>query len=133
MTREPYTPPVPGLTGPITPPEPPVDEAKTAPAPDLVEPEVVEPEPEPELVMKHCDEIAEAVGGWDAMPLSPYAARTLTNRHDKRVLVLRFETLDALETYFIEELIGSGMMADSSSKVIGTTLLIWDRDKGDAT
>ena len=34
---------------------------------------------------------------------------------------------------FIEELIGTGMMTGSFSKVIGTTLLIWDRDKGDAT
>ena len=65
--------------------------------------------------------------------MPPYTARTLTNKHGKKVLRLRFETFDALEKYFIEELIVSGMMTGSSSKVIGTTLLIWDRDKGDAT
>ena len=104
MARQPYTPPVPDLVGPLNPP-----------------------------VARHYDEIADAVGGDDAMPAPPYAAQSFTNKHGKKVLRLRFETFDALEKYFIEELIGTGMMTGSSSKVIGTTLLIWDRDKGDAT
>ena len=56
------------------------------------------------------------------------SAESTRNKHGKAVLRLRFESFEALETYFADELIGSDMMKGSASKVIGTTLLIWDRN-----
>ena len=55
-------------------------------------------------------------------------AESTRNKHGKAVMRLRFESFEALEAYFADELIGSDMMEGSASKVIGTTLLIWDRN-----
>lgn len=56
-----------------------------------------------------------------------YTVERIANRNGKTVVRLKFETFEELELFFIEELIGSGVMEGSASKVIGTTLLIWDR------
>lgn len=82
-----------------------------------------EPEPRP-----HYAEIADATSEHADAPRPPYTVQTITNKHGKAVLRLRFESFEALETYFADELIGSDMMKGSASKVIGTTLLIWDRN-----
>ena len=55
-------------------------------------------------------------------------AESTRNKHGKAVLRLRFESFEALEAYFADELIGSDMMEGSASKAIGCTLLIWDRN-----
>lgn len=78
--------------------------------------------------MTHYAEIADATSEHADTPRPPYTAQTITNKHGKAVLRLRFESFEALETYFADELIGSDMMEGSASKVIGTTLLIWDRN-----
>lgn len=45
----------------------------------------------------------------------------------KIVVRLGFRDFATLERFFSEELIGAPMMSGSVSKIIGTTLLIWDR------
>ncbi len=76
----------------------------------------------------HYAEIADATSKHADVPPPPYTAQRITNQHGKAVLRLRFESFESLETYFADELIGSDMMEGSASKVIGTTLLIWDRN-----
>lgn len=56
-----------------------------------------------------------------------YEADSFINPNGKHVTRMRFASFEDLERFFVEELIGSDMMKGSSSKVIGTTLLIWDR------
>jgi len=51
-----------------------------------------------------------------------------TNKKGKLVGRFRFQNFEDLEAFFAEELIGSAVMKDKSSKVIGTTLLIWNRN-----
>lgn len=55
-------------------------------------------------------------------------AEATRNKHGKAILRLRFDTFKALEEYFAEELIGSPLMEGSASKVIGTTIIIWDKE-----
>jgi hypothetical protein len=123
MTREPYRPTVPDFGA--QPEENELDRnghpnlARTYIAPNPMQ----EPEPQP-----HYAEIADATSEHADAPPPPYTAQTITNRHGKNVLRLRFENFEALERFFVEELIGSDMMKGSASKVIGTTLLIWDRN-----
>lgn len=69
-----------------------------------------------------------ATGEHAAAPPPPYTAQKITNRHGKAVLRLRFENFEELERFFMDELIGSDAMKGSASKVIGTTLLIWNRN-----
>ena len=83
----------------------------------------VEPETRP-----HFEEIADATSEHADAPPPPYTAQTITNRHGKKVLRLRFEDFEELERFFMDELIGPDAMKGSASKVIGTTLLIWDRN-----
>lgn len=66
-----------------------------------------------------------------AKPIADFPAKvdTFKNKHGATVLRLRFETFEALEAYFAENLIGADAMKGSASKVIGKTLLIWDRKK----
>jgi len=116
MTREPYRPTVPDFTTPKE--ETPLDcnghpnLARTYIAPNPTQEPEAKPAPEPQ-------EIKEA----------PFCnAESTRNKHGKAVLRLRFESFEALEAYFADELIGSDMMEGSASKVIGTTLLIWDRN-----
>ena len=73
-------------------------------------------------------EIADATSEHADAPPPPYTAQTITNRHDRKVLRLRFEDFEELERFFMDELIGPDAMKGSASKVIGTTLLIWDRN-----
>lgn len=56
-----------------------------------------------------------------------YTVDRIANRYGKTVLRLKFKNFEEMELFFIEELIGSDVMEGSASKVIGTTLLIWDR------
>ena len=56
-----------------------------------------------------------------------YTVELETSKHGKEIHVLRFDTSDELERFFIEELIGSETMKGRASKAIGATLLIWDR------
>ena len=56
-----------------------------------------------------------------------YRAHHFKNAHGARITRIRFPTFEELEEFFIEELIGSEEMAGCASKVIGKTLLIWDR------
>lgn len=56
-----------------------------------------------------------------------FEMQRIANTHGKTVLRLKFASFEALELFLIEELIGSDLMKGSASKVIGTTLLIWDR------
>jgi len=56
-----------------------------------------------------------------------YTAEVVTNDRGVSVLRLQFRTGAELERFFIHELLGSEAMKGSASKVIGTTLLIWDR------
>jgi len=57
-----------------------------------------------------------------------YQVDHLKNKHGARITRFRFKTFEELELFFMDELIGSDMMEGSASKVIGTTLLIWDRN-----
>lgn len=57
-----------------------------------------------------------------------YEVEHLTNKRGARITRLRFKNFEDLERFFVDELIGSQMMDGSASKVIGTTLLIWDRN-----
>ncbi len=57
-----------------------------------------------------------------------YEVEHLTNKRGARITRLRFKSFEDLERFFVDELIGSQMMDGSASKVIGTTLLIWDRN-----
>lgn len=76
----------------------------------------------------------QALAAWREKPGSVFyigstdTAQTIMNQHGKTVLRLCFKDFEELERFFVEELIGSGMMKGSASKVIGTTLLIWDRN-----
>lgn len=100
-TREPYRPSIPdGMDGPVT-----------------------GPGPQP-----YYAEIADATSEHADAPPPTYTAQTITNKHGKDVLRLRFESFGAMEAFFADELIGSDMMEGHASKVIGTTLLIWDRN-----
>lgn len=117
MTREPYRPTVPDFGRNNE--ENPVDRNGH---PNLARP-YVEPEPQP-----HYAEIADATSEHADAPPPPYTAQTITNKHGKNVLRLRFQSFDELERFFMDELIGSDAMKGSASKVIGTTLLIWDRN-----
>lgn len=80
-----------------------------------------------EAFQPHYAEIADATSEHADAPPPPYTAQTITNKHGKNVLRLRFEDFEELERFFMDELIGSDAMKGSASKVIGTTLLIWDR------
>lgn len=51
----------------------------------------------------------------------------ITNRRGVKVTQLCFASVEDLEVFFIEELIGSDLMAGSASKAIGKTLLIWEK------
>lgn len=104
MTREPYRPTVPDF--------------------DALERAAAQGE---EALEAHYAEIADATSEHADAPPPPYTAQTITNKHGKNVLRLRFENFEELERFFMDELIGSDMMKGSASKVIGTTLLIWDR------
>jgi hypothetical protein len=59
--------------------------------------------------------------------LISYTAKSFRNGRGKRVVRMQFESIKDLETFFIHELIGSDFMKLSSSKAIGSVLLIWDR------
>lgn len=115
MTREPYRPTVPDFGRNNE--ENPVDRNGH---PNLDRP-YVEPQP-------HYAEIADATSEHADAPPPPYTAQTVTNKHGKDVLRLRFNNFEELERFFMDELIGSDAMKGSASKVIGTTLLIWDRN-----
>lgn len=60
------------------------------------------------------------------MSAAEYTLHIETNTQGSRILVLRFQSARSLEHFFID-LIGTGMMDKSDTKVIGTTLLIWDK------
>ena len=60
--------------------------------------------------------------------LAQYTVEVCQNSNRDTYLRLRFNSFDALETFFCENLIGSGLTAGFASKVIGTTLLIFDRN-----
>lgn len=57
-----------------------------------------------------------------------YTARRVKNRQGVTVLALDFETTDDLQAFFVNQLIGTNMGKKSEHEVIGTTLLIWDRE-----
>ena len=40
---------------------------------------------------------------------------------------LEFDTIPQLETFFLDELIGTELLDQSETKTIGTVLLIWDK------
>jgi hypothetical protein len=56
-----------------------------------------------------------------------YKVDTLT-RKGRAVTRLRFDTFEDLEEFFLDKLIGSDLMIGQASKVIGKTLLIWERN-----
>jgi len=60
-------------------------------------------------------------------PPPAYKAKIIRNKQGKAVMRMEFEGVEELELFFMDELIGSDMMKGSASKVIGTTLLIWDK------
>jgi len=80
-------------------------------------------EPQP-----HYYQIADATSEHADAPPPPYTAQTVTNKHGKTVLRLIFKNIEALERFFMDQIIGSDMMKGSASKIIGTTLLIWDHN-----
>lgn len=51
---------------------------------------------------------------------------TIETPQGEPVLRLRFDSLEALEEYYVAWLIRSPASADSKAETIGTTLLIWD-------
>jgi hypothetical protein len=62
-----------------------------------------------------------------AAALTPYTATSFRNARGKQVVRMQFESTKDLETFFTHELIGADFMKLSSSKAIGSVLLIWDR------
>ncbi len=57
----------------------------------------------------------------------PKEIAVVKNRRGIPVMRYRFLSPEDLERWFIEELVGSEDMDGCASKVVGTTLLIWDR------
>lgn len=114
MTREPYRPTVPDFGAQSEEKE--LNRTEKEPASYIAPNPMHEPEPQPAT--------DEPRSGGKTI----YTASNTRNKHGKNVLRLRFKNFDDLETYFTNELIGSELMKGSASKVIGTTLLIWDRN-----
>lgn len=57
-----------------------------------------------------------------------YFTQHLTNANGVTYTKIAFRSFDDLERFFVENMIGSAIVAGQSSKVIGTTLLIFDRN-----
>lgn len=72
-------------------------------------------------------EIADATSKHADATAPAYTAKTVKNKNGASVTMMRFRDFEALEAFFMDELIGSDFMKGRASKVIGTTLLIWDR------
>jgi hypothetical protein len=56
-----------------------------------------------------------------------YDVSIITARSGKKVVRLEFDTIPQLETFFLDELIGTELLDQSETKTIGTVLLIWDK------
>ena len=73
--------------------------------------------------------VQRILGRAKSLPAYQFKSSIIENDWGVKVLRMQFPTGAELESFFIHELIGSNIMHGSASKVIGTTLLIWDREE----